>query len=617
MPEKSPFKQVDEKHVSAEVTCMRWSPKMDLIVVANVQAEVILYRLSWQKVWTLPAPCEHCKVTCLAWRTDGKVVAVGYDTGQMQLCDVENASCLHSVTLSGAITAICWVSGAMLEGGGTEADDTTEDVFQDMSSHYLPRLPAFSKGINKGCFMGREDNVEDSKRLKGQKDLNILVTGTAAGRVSLYAYGVFPVGEVDLSRHGIGKSGHILHASLSEDLYLLSLLLQTHREDAGSRDVYLMSFDTTLLASRHKQLQTLALKFGQLLSLMTYLHTTIEQMQEAWEDILLEMDSKLQKFAEEKNKVCGGSVSNDFLQLLMFGIPSDELQVFLLHDLTEKGLKKLGHSIETSYSNIQKLVLKHLHSVGLAIVYHLEDIRGMSLWYDKFGVLGLSTATVQQAVAVAGSFMLKASELQQVIDGSMKNLKAFFWWLYVVIQQLSDEPVPPELSKMTEQDLNFVAHFLKENFTEELDGRQSGFKLEKVGQYLKNEELHDPPDGSTNPWVDFLEHNPKLQESSLLYRACPTKSLVQMHDSLKKSVDVTVQHSAAVVGQSLQCVSTSHLFTLPHSESERTSPNPDSHNSAGSMTVKCTCTRPSPVTLYLVRNFTSFDRRSQETGHWS
>ena len=52
-------------------------------------------------------------------------------------------------------------------------------------------------------------------------------------------------------------------------------------------------------------------------------------------------------------------------------------------------------------------------SVGLAIVYHLEDIRGMSLWYDKFGVLGLSTSSVQDAIAAAGSFMLKASELQQ------------------------------------------------------------------------------------------------------------------------------------------------------------------------------------------------------------
>ena len=43
---------------------------------------------------------------------------------------------------------------------------------------------------------------------------------------------------------------------------------------------------------------------------MQYLHTTIEQMQEAWEDILLEMDSKLQKFAEEKN------VSLRFLRLV-------------------------------------------------------------------------------------------------------------------------------------------------------------------------------------------------------------------------------------------------------------------------------------------------------------
>ncbi|KAI0241071.1 Anaphase-promoting complex subunit 4 [Lamellibrachia satsuma] len=361
MPERSPFKQVDEKHVSAEVTCMQWSPKMDLIVVANIQAEVVLYRLSWQKVWTLAAPCDDCKVTCLAWRTDGKVVAVGYNTGRIQLCDVENGISLHTLALPTAPTSLCWVAGSMVQGDGTEADQTTGDVFQDMSSHYLPKLPTFSKGINKSCFTGGDENVEDSKRLKGQKDLNILVTGTEGGRLHLYAYGVFPVGEVDVSHHSTGKSGQILHACLSEDLYMLSLLLKTPGEETGNSNVYLMSFDTTLLASRHTQLQTVALKFGQLLSLMTYLHTTIEQMQEAWEDILLEMDSKLQKFAEEKNKVCGGSVSNDFLQLLMFGIPSDELQVFLLHDLTEKGLKKLGHSIETSYSNIQKLVLKHLH----------------------------------------------------------------------------------------------------------------------------------------------------------------------------------------------------------------------------------------------------------------
>ena len=35
---------------------------------------------------------------------------------------------------------------------------------------------------------------------------------------------------------------------------------------------------------------------------------------------------------------------------------------------------------------------------------------------------------------------------------------------------------------MTQQDINFVAQFLKENFTEETEGGVSKFKLEKVGQ---------------------------------------------------------------------------------------------------------------------------------------
>ena len=52
-------------------------------------------------------------------------------------------------------------------------------------------------------------------------------------------------------------------------------------------------------------------------------------------------------------------------------------------------------------------------SVGAALTYHLSDVRGMSLWYDKFGVLGLNTETVQRAVSSGGAFMLKASELQQ------------------------------------------------------------------------------------------------------------------------------------------------------------------------------------------------------------
>jgi len=52
-------------------------------------------------------------------------------------------------------------------------------------------------------------------------------------------------------------------------------------------------------------------------------------------------------------------------------------------------------------------------SVGQALVYHLSDMKGMSLWPDKFGAVGLAPAATHDAVHMAGSLMLKARELQQ------------------------------------------------------------------------------------------------------------------------------------------------------------------------------------------------------------
>lgn len=52
-------------------------------------------------------------------------------------------------------------------------------------------------------------------------------------------------------------------------------------------------------------------------------------------------------------------------------------------------------------------------SVGVSIVSHLSDLHGMSMWYDRFGVVGLTEKSLHEAVMAAGTFMLKASELHQ------------------------------------------------------------------------------------------------------------------------------------------------------------------------------------------------------------
>lgn len=47
---------------------------------------------------------------------------------------------------------------------------------------------------------------------------------------------------------------------------------------------------------------------------------------EAWETVLLEMDNKLTKYANQQPE---GSLSADFLELLVFGYATHEIEDFL------------------------------------------------------------------------------------------------------------------------------------------------------------------------------------------------------------------------------------------------------------------------------------------------
>lgn len=61
--------------------------------------------------------------------------------------------------------------------------------------------------------------------------------------------------------------------------------------------------------------------------------------------------------------------------------------MFLLNELTAKGLKKFGNSVELSYSTIQKLVLKQLNIVGQSLTYYLAELRGLTRIPDRYKVI--------------------------------------------------------------------------------------------------------------------------------------------------------------------------------------------------------------------------------------
>lgn len=63
----------------------------------------------------------------------------------------------------------------------------------------------------------------------------------------------------------------------------------------------------------------------------------------------------------------------------------------------------------------------------MALVYQLAEIRGMARLGGPYESLGLKNdIPITRALHAAEAFLAKSSEIQQVIDHSMRDYKAFF-----------------------------------------------------------------------------------------------------------------------------------------------------------------------------------------------
>uniref|UniRef100_A0A672V123 Anaphase-promoting complex subunit 4 n=1 Tax=Strigops habroptila TaxID=2489341 RepID=A0A672V123_STRHB len=212
------FRQVGEKQLPQEVVFMAWSPKRDLIALANRAGEVLLHRLAnFQRVWSLP-PNENTgkEVTALAWRPDGKILAFGLtDTKRIILCDVEKPESLHSFSVDSSITYMHWMEV-------TEESSVLTSFYnaEDESNLLLPKLPALPKNYSTTAKIFSEEKSDEIMKLLGDVRLNALVLGGSCGFIEIYAYGMFKIATVT----GVAGSCHGL--CLSSDLKSLSVITE-------------------------------------------------------------------------------------------------------------------------------------------------------------------------------------------------------------------------------------------------------------------------------------------------------------------------------------------------------------------------------------------------------
>uniref|UniRef100_A0A336MQA3 Anaphase-promoting complex subunit 4 n=1 Tax=Culicoides sonorensis TaxID=179676 RepID=A0A336MQA3_CULSO len=514
------IKQITSRNVSYQIELMEWSKKMDLIAIST-KGDVIIHRFKWQKVWSYQAPSENLKARSIAWRNDEKMIAVGYNNGLIVLLDIENKEEVYTLNMECSVSCMLWTNCSNPIITHEESDSIPSQFDQ---SKFLPPLPSLNS-------MSSTTKKNDYNTLKfySNDTLNLLVIGLENAKLNLSIFGMITCANIDLKPlFNEEESIEIKDLIMSNDLKQIFVVVRTNNS------TQVLIYQNSVLSKYSVSLFKIALQHGYVKNTLSYIKDTIQSITEAWETVLLEMDNKLIKFADSQPP---GTISSDFLELLMFGYPpTTALHQFLTKDLTEKGLKKLANSIELSYSTIQKLVVKPLTDL-------LDE-------------------SIDEAVSYAGSLLIKAKELQQTIETSMRDYKIFFRWLYAVIVRLMDETVPDDIAAVRQQEINYLAEFLRhlDDINEKIENEDSckrKFNLERVGQYIEDKNLVFPfVDDCPNSWKQLLEANECLKNCPNLFPHDKNLSLLQQFNKLSNKINQAFSHPQTTISKGFELCKT-------------------------------------------------------------
>ncbi|XP_064400180.1 anaphase-promoting complex subunit 4-like isoform X2 [Halichondria panicea] len=483
------------------------------------------------------------------------VLAVGGSDGSVCVYSVEDGNALHRFSAGAPVTHLSWRQLDDIDCGDTKYEQNWTKIIPP-----LPALDASSGSFESSLKEERDKHPSDPKQLKTRSNkLNLLLIGDEAGRVTLSVSGIFLSACIELGNTSKSLS-HVMSTWLSQDFKdLCCTALCSLPPNRTELDLCVQMTSTPLFSTNQCELRHTALMFGQITALLDYINSALKSMYEAWEDLLITMDTKLAAYATTLPE--GQTVGDELLVLLACGRARNELQTFLIDELSAVGVKKLGLSLELSYTNIRKYLLCYLNCSIQSLLLHLTDVLGMSRWTDKFGALGLSEDAVQKCINHLGTFALKAQEFLFAIDRSLQSTKTFFVWLYTTILKLSCEPLPKDCNEsLTPDELKLMIDFLGKRLRRSASGEGDSrtFNLEVVGQYLVDEDLVYVEESPPTRW-DKLVEAADLASEPWIFKPNPKKSLVQLFHTLHKNIDETFAQPMAHMEQSFTSKPTVNL----------------------------------------------------------
>ncbi|KAJ7549046.1 hypothetical protein O6H91_07G037900 [Diphasiastrum complanatum] len=482
-----PFTLHLDKSLPCAVVRAAWNPEKDLLAMVTADHQLNVHRFNWQRLWSV-SPGK--KVTTICWRPDGKAIAVGHEDGSIALHDVENGELLRKIgTHKAAVQCLCWAedrqSSSEIGFNSLLQEDRALRFFPPPPK--APAMPGTVPAFELSLSLGSNEEIEAASR-KGttrvpQQFLNVLCSGDSDGIVCLNAFGVFPIGKLDvkdlpefeteepekfLHRHQVVSS--ILKVSLSTDLRQMTLLCNTSFKDHTSMDItqpglYAVSVDTSLLGDRRTELRQVARQAPSVEELLDVLHISHAVMQKHWFDATSSFAEKFEGFSALLRE--HGSYTKpkeEFLSLLACGSASAALHQFLAVSLGEGGLKRLAKSIDSAGRELHIILAEHLQPAAELIAFRLGELSGLARWRARMQKIGLEEGLISRAMEDAGMVLVQIERFLRILSDMTGQFRLFFLWLTKSLRQLNGEHLATQAEQLPFVNSAAVAAFLRCQF---------------------------------------------------------------------------------------------------------------------------------------------------------
>ena len=454
-----------DKSAASPITSSAWCPSMDLLALLTATNYLHVHRLAFDKLFSLQLEPHHSlpveaedgwRVTQLAWRPDGKAVAVGDSGGGVQLVDVETRAVVAAwVTHSAAITSVQWCRYEEEEEVPSGKDvwkrvsiahaslpfaDRTRRFFAPLppppSSAALSASPAPSPLLHAAPSTSAPSSTDATVDAERQRQPNLLLTADAAGRVCGRMHGTLAVLDVDLS------ALHQLPLSVARTSLDSSFASLAAAAVSSESSLHLSVLPLPLLHSRVHELSLLAGQLQQIGRLTAYTSTCASALTSRYAAIRSSLAMRFSLLASllADNQLPHHTPQQQLAHLLLTSVASNPLLQFLRRVGDTQSLRRQLAGVENGLTRMGEAARAIRRAVE-ELSFRVAECRGMARWRERSAaVLGAEgESRLARMLQRLGGVLLRVEQLTRLLVRVRRAFAALFGWLVWQVATLGEE----------------------------------------------------------------------------------------------------------------------------------------------------------------------------------